>query len=150
MKTLLLFTFLFVSSLLFHAQDEVVGPPPGTGQGTDVICNRFCFTNTTNCIITISVRTNDGEDPCMEGLFPDQRNITLGAGESGCVELKSMVTGCALCPGTYTITVCGSDTQHCFTFSNDEAGGYGIIKCDDAFETVSWYHTNPRNYVIVP
>ena len=148
MKKLILLASILVSGLASYAQgDTGTDPNPDTNPGTAVLCSRFCFTNNTNCYNYICISSNDAKD-CEGNLVEVYECISLEAGKSGCIDLVAHGGGCGLCPGTFTITVCGNNSYPCFSFTQGQTGGQGVINCGGPYELVTWKAKNPRSFVI--
>jgi len=147
MKKLLLLASILVSGLASFAQIGTPDPTPDTDPGPYVICSRFCFTNNTDCYNYICIYSNNAED-CEGNLVEVSECISLEAGRSGCIDLRSRGTGCGLCPGTFTITVCGNNSAPCFSFTERQTGGQGIINCGGPNALVTWTAKNLRSFEI--
>lgn len=147
MKKLLLLASLLVSGLTSFAQGDPDNPNHDTDPGPYklFICDRFCFTNNTNCYNYICVNSNMAKDACTGDFVEAHGCVSLEAGQSGCIELKSR-SGCKLCPETYSITVCGNNSYPCFTFTNGQTIGQGVINCGGPYEVVKWKAIDDRKF----
>lgn len=147
MKTRLLVAFLLVSGLSAFAQGNPDNPNHDTDPGPYelFICDRFCFTNNTTCYNYICVSSSMAKESCSENVVEAYGCVSLEAGQSGCIELKSR-SGCRLCPETYTVTVCGNNSYPCFTFTDGQTAGQGLINCGGPYEVVRWKAIHDRKF----
>ncbi len=152
MKKLLLFASILVSNLTSYSQ-VVVGPPPGTdpNPNPNFICGaRYCFTNTTGCYVSITIDVHAFNETCLcDYVTSSYEPIYLAAGQSGCIERVVCENGCVLCPSMYTFNICGSNGSPCFSITDTETGGQGMINCDGPYQLVNW-HWDPATgtYII--